>query len=85
MTTTAMVMSVGSLPLKVPMIDPWDSSPCIDADEMSPGPNSLKDSAEIQGEHPSFQARGHTLIIPPPVTQGQNLSVSTVVIGNFTL
>ena len=80
MITTAVVISIGSIPVKIPLINPWASSPCIEVD---PGSSGFNASAGIYSKQAQIRARGHTLIIP--VTQGNNLTVSTLVSGSFNL
>lgn len=87
-TTNTMIMtatsaSVGPISFKQSLINPWASSPCIEAD--SRPSNGSNDSAEIHDKQASIQARSHTLSIPPSFTQGNSLSISTLVLGNFTL
>ena len=83
--TTAIVDYIGWIPVKIPLIDPWASSPCIEVDSGPRGFNGLNVSTKIHSEQASIQARAHTLIIPPSVTEGSGSPVSTVVSGNYTL
>ena len=79
---TAMITNIGSLSVKVYLADPWSPSPCTESDVMSQGSNK---SAQIRDRHVPMHARGHTLIIPSSVTLTDNLPVTTMVSGNFTL
>ena len=83
MITTATVASVGPISFKESLINPWASSPCIGVD-LRPS-NGSNDSSEIYDKQESFQARGHTSIIPPSFTGENSLSISTLVLGDFTL
>ena len=80
MVTTAMVTTIGSLPVKVSLFNPWSSSPCSDADI---SPRGSISSAELHIRH-AIHARGHNITIQPTTSQ-HNWQVSTVVLGNFTL
>ncbi len=87
-TTNTMIMtatsaSVGPISFKKSLINPWASSPCIEVD--SRPANGSNGSAGNHDEQASIQTRDHTLSIPPSVTQGNYLSISTLVLGNFTL
>ena len=81
--TTAMVTTIGSLPIKVSLFNPWSSSPCIDADTSPRGSNGSINSAELHIRH-AIHARAHNITVQPP-TSYDNSPVSTVVLGNFTL
>ena len=85
MITTAAVMSIESLSIKVPLINPWFTSPCVETDEKPRSSNGSNDSRETHVEHTSIQARDHSLIASSPITQPNALPVSTTVMGNFTL
>ena len=80
--TTATIRTIGSLSVKVSLVDPWSASPCTDSNIMSKGSNG---SVEVHDTHPTMHARGHTLIIPNSVTYEDGLPVSTMTSGNFTL
>ena len=82
--TTAAIQFMANIPVKMPLINPWASSPCTEVDTTPRGPNSSNNSVENHGQQ-AIQARGHTLIIPSPITSAKNLTVSTLVVGNFTL
>ena len=84
MIPTAQITTVGSLTVKVPLLNPWSSSPCIENDTTPQGSNSLNSSVNLHVRH-AVQARNHTLLIPSSITQEYGASVSTVVMGNFTL
>ena len=81
--TTAMVTTIGSLPIKVSLFNPWSSSPCIDPDTSPRDTNGSNTSAELHIRH-AIQARAHNMTVQSSTSQ-DNLSVSTVVLGNFTL
>lgn len=85
--TTATITTIGSLAVKVSLINPWSPSPCIETDtfpRVSNGSNGLNISTEIHVRH-AVQARGRTLLIPSSITQENGTPVSTVVLGKFTL
>ena len=84
MIPTAQITTVGSLTVKVPLLNPWSSSPCIENDTAPQGSNSSNSSVNLHVRH-AVQARNHTLLIPSSITQEYGASVSTVVMGNFTL
>ena len=84
MIPTAQITNIGSLTVKVPLLNPWSSSPCIENDTTPQGSNSSNSSVNLHVRH-AVQARNHTLLIPSSITQEYNASVSTVVMGNFTL
>ena len=81
-TTTAQITAVGSLLVKVPLLNPWSPNPCLETGVPSKGSNT---STEIRDKHARMQPRDHTLIIPSSVTSEGHSAVSTVVLGNFTL
>ena len=81
-TTTAQITAVGSLLVKVPLINPWSPNPCLETGVPSKGSNI---STEVRGNHARMHPRDHTLIIPPSVASENHSVVSTVVLGNFTL
>lgn len=81
MITTAQIATIASLTVKVSLLNPWSSSPCIDTPQ---GSNSSNSSAELHSRH-ALQARNHTLLPPASITQEDGSPVSTVVMGNFTL
>ena len=81
-TTTAQITTIGSLLVKVPILNPWSSSPCLESGVISQMSNG---SIEPRDKHAPINARGHTLITPSSVTQKDGLPVNTVVLGNFTL
>ena len=87
MIPTAQITTIGSLTVKVPLLNPWSSSPCIEneiAPQGSNNSNSTNSSADLHVIH-VIQARNHTLLSPSSTTQEFNSSVSTVVMGEFTL
>ena len=88
MIPTAQITTVGSLTVKVPLLNPWSSSPCIENDITPQGSNSSNSSVNLHVRH-AFQARNQTLLfpssIPSSIIQEYDASVSTVVMGNFTL
>ena len=82
--TTAQIETIGSLTVKVSLLNPWSSSPCIENDTTPQGSNSSNSSVGLHVRH-AVQARNHTLLSPSSITQESGSSVSTVVMGNFTL
>ena len=83
MITTAEVITVGSLAIKVSLLNPWSSSPCIDADSSLRGSNG-SNSASLHARH-EIKARNHALVNQSSITKDDGLPVSTAVLGNFTL
>ena len=81
--TTAIVTTIGSLPIKVSLFNPWSSSPCIDTDTSPRDPNGSIISAEPHIRH-AIQARAHSIDVQSSTSQDSS-SVSTVVLGSFTL
>lgn len=85
--TTASISTIGSLAVKVSLINPWSSSPCTETDAIPQAANGsigMNSSTQLHMRH-AVQARGHTLLIPSSITQENGSPVSTVVLGNFTL
>ena len=80
--TTAEITTIGSLTVKMSLMNPWSSSPCVDDDAGSQGMNH---SIKVREEYPSVYARSHPLTAPSSVTQENGLPVSTLVSGDFTL
>ena len=80
---TAMITTIGSLPIKVSLFNPWSSSPCIDPDTSPRDSNGSISSADPDIRH-SIQARAHNITVQSSNSH-DNSSVSTVVSGNFTL
>ena len=76
---TAMIRTIGSLSVKVYISDPWSSSPCTESDVVSQG------FAETYARNATLHARDHTLIIPSSISHNENLPVTTMVSGDFTL
>ena len=74
--TTAILTSIASMTFRTYLYNPWMSLPC----ETSPTTLSsdLDSKAKPRDTRPSILPRGHTLVAP-------NGSVSTAVLGNFTL
>ena len=83
MVTTAIVTTIGSLPIKVSLFNPWSSSPCIDVDTSPRDSNGSISPAEPHIRH-AIQARAHDISVQSSTSQ-DNSSVSSVVLGNFTL
>ena len=81
--TTAMVTTIGSLPIKVSLFNPWSSSPCIDPDTSPRNSNGSISSAELHIRR-AAQPRAHNITVQFSTSQ-DNSPVSTVVLGNFTL
>ena len=82
--TTAQIETIGSLTVKVSLLNPWSSSPCTESDTAPQGSNSSNGSVGLHVRH-AVQARNHTLLNPSSITQASGSPVSTVVMGNFTL
>ncbi len=80
--TTAEISTIGSLAVKVSSYSPWSASPC---DENDAGSQLSNQSINARDGRPSVYARGHSLIVPPSITQADGLLVSTTVSGEFTL
>ena len=80
--TTAEITTIGSLTVKMSLMSPWSSSPCVDNDAGSQG---LNISIRVREEYTSVYARSQSLIVPSSVTQENGLPVSTLVSGDFTL
>lgn len=73
---TATLTSVASMTFRTYLFDPWGESPCQGT---SPSLSSnISDINTPRGSLPSLYPRGHSLVVP-------NASVSTAVLGNFTL
>lgn len=80
--TTAYLTSIDSLTFKELIVNPWSAPPCVEKASTFSNPSI---SIEARGLHASIHARGHSLILPPNVTQNGGLPASTVVMGGFTL
>lgn len=80
--TTAEITTIGSLTVKMSLMSPWSSSPCVDNDAGSQGMNH---SIKVREEYPSVYTRSHPLTAPSSVTQENGFPVSTLVSGDFTL
>ena len=80
--TTAVVKTIGELSVKVPLYNPWHSVPCPEDDTGSQGSNR---SINTRDEYASIRPRDHSLIIPSSITHKNDVQVSTVVSGSFTL
>ena len=80
--TTALLTSRGSVTFKEPILNPWSIPPCVETASALPG---VSTPAGSRGLYPSIHARGHSLVLPPNVTQNDGLPASTVVMGTFTL
>ena len=80
--TTAQITSIGSLLVKVPLVNPWSSSACLESSVISQETNGSTANGD---KHAPMRARGHTLMVPSSVAQKDGLPVTTVVSGNFTL
>lgn len=78
----AVVTYIASLGVKISLISPWSSSPCVVDDSESQSSNQ---SMGVLSEHTSVYARGYSLIVPSSVTQDNELPVSTTISGSFTL
>ena len=80
--TTALLTSRGSITFKEPLLNPWSVPPCVETASALPG---LSTSIESRTLYPSIHARGHSLVLPPNITQNDGQPASTVVMGGFTL
>lgn len=80
--TTALLTSIGPVTFKEPLVDPWLAPSCVTKASTFPSPSI---SIEARGPHASIHARGHSLVLPPNITQNDGLPASTVVIRGFTL
>ncbi|KAF6241078.1 hypothetical protein HO173_000872 [Letharia columbiana] len=80
--TTAQLMSIGPGTFNEPLVDPWLAPSCVTKASTFPSPSI---SIEARGFHASIHARGHSLVLPPNITQNDGLPASTIVIGGFTL
>ncbi len=84
MITTAQIATIASLTVKVSLLNPWSSSPCIDTDIIPHGLNGSNSSEKLQVRH-AVQARNYSLLTPASITQVDGSPVSTMMIGDFTL
>lgn len=80
--TTARITSIGPVTFKKPLVDPWLAPPCV---EEAPAYQSPSTSIEARRLHAAIYGRGHSLVLPPNITQNNGLPVSTVVMEGFTL
>ena len=80
--TTAQITTVGSLSVKVPVVNPWSSSPCSESGRISQGSNNTTDIGENRAP---MRARDHALFNPSSLVQKNNSAVNTLVSGTFTL
>ena len=80
--TTAQIENIGSLTVKVSLLNPWSSSPCIENDATPQGSKNSSVGLHVRN---AVQTRNHTLLTPSSITQESGSLVSTVVMGNFTL
>lgn len=71
--TTALLTSIGSVTFKEPLLNPWSIPSCVETPSAFPGVSI------------SFEARGHSLVLPPNITQNDGLPASTVIMDGFTL
>lgn len=79
---TAEIRTIGSLSVKVYLSDPWSPSPCTETNIMS---QESSGSIQVRDRHVTMYGRDHTLIIQSSITHADNLPVTTMVSGNFTL
>ena len=80
--TTALLTSIGPVTFKEPLLNPWSIPHCVETPSAFPG---ISGSFEARGLYPSIHARGHSLVLPPNITQNDGMPASTVVMGEFTL
>ena len=76
LVTTATLTSVASMTFRSYLYNPWGDSPCENSSTFLSSNSNL--NVKPRGEPPPLHPRGHTLILP-------NSSVSTAILGNFTL
>ena len=74
--TTAILTSIASLTFRTYLYNPWMSLPCKTSS--TPLSSDLHPKVKPRDTRPSILPRGHSLVAP-------NASVSTAVLGNFTL
>lgn len=94
--TTARITTIGSVTVKVPLYNPWSSSPCM---ETKAAPLYSNSSTAIGDTNASIYPHGNVpvnpsasiypssnlSVIPSSITQPNSLPVSTVVSGTVTL
>ena len=81
-TTTAQITTIGSLLVKVPVVNPWSSSPCLESGQISRGSNK---STDIRDKHAPIHARDHALMTTSSFPRSNGSAVKTIVSGSFTL
>lgn len=80
--TTALLTSIGDVTFKQALVNPWSAPSCIEKASALP---SSTISVEARRFHASIHARGHSLVLPPNVTQMDGLLITTAVMEGFTL
>ena len=83
-TTTAQITAIGSLMVKVPLVNPWSSPPCLETGVPSQASQGSNRSLGVRDNHSPMQERNYTLSIPSSITRNVSSPVTTVS-GNFTL
>ena len=81
-TVVAEITSIGSLLTRIFWYNPWSSGPCIQEEKISPNANP---SLSVHDRSVSIHARDHSLILPNPLTQKNDPSMSSIVLDGFTL
>lgn len=81
--TTATEVIAGTVVLKQPVLNPWSSQSCIGNHPFFT--NVSSQSVETVVTAPSLEARDHSLVVPPNITQNDGLPITTVVVDHFTL
>ena len=80
---TATLSSIGPITFKQSLFNPWVSQPC---GSISPNTQDTNFQSVHNRDLPHrFHARGHSLVLPPNITQNDGLRASTVVTAGFTL
>ena len=73
-TLTAKITTIGSLSVKISVFNPWSSGPCSQEETAS----------QVASPKTERRAPDHSLVVPPSITQKNDLPVTTVLDG-FTL
>lgn len=81
-TVVAEITSIGSLLTKIFWYSPWSSGPCIQDEKISRNANT---SVWVHDRSASIHAGDHSVILPDPLTQKNDPSMSTTVLDGFTL
>lgn len=75
-------MFTGLMSWKAYLENPWDSPLCPTTSAASPGSISSVNARALDVQ---IYARGHSLVTPASVTGKDDLPITTVVSGSFTL